>query len=675
MIAVRHTRYLVSAALLLVTACGDDASDGASVEPDAGLDVGAEDTGEDTSSDAGEDAMADASEDAGVDVPPPIEPEWCESETVHLYDPFVRDELDLWPDDLWTRADADSPTGSRLDVSNAPWVAATPDLLRPAIEDLSAVSGFARNGGVVLRFSAALDPTAVPTGDEGSTQSEALQWWDLGTSPPSRVPYEARPGDEDRDIVMWPLRPLRPNARHAVIATTALVAADGGCVAPSERTRDILTGRAVGTDLEPLVAPWTDALAAVELDAASVSAITTFSTHDDLAVFADIAARIAARDAGWIERPTCEDREAWRECVGVFDGRDYRTDDYISAATDGTPWAVPATIWLPLESDGAAPVVLFGHGLNGGRGQGGSVARRMAPNGWAVVAADAMQHAEHPTAEGGDGNLNALNFLGIDLDAFTIDALRLRGNFNQTALDRITLLRVLENDPDVDGDGVADVDVSSMAYWGISLGGMLGPATLALDERIEAGVLHIAGGRLLTFATDTENVAAFKPAIIALIGSEALFERLLPVAASLVDAADPATWAAHLLRDRIVGDPQHILLPVSSNDEVVPPSSGQALARALGAPHLAPVVLDTDLLTVVEGPLTGNLAGDVSAAYFQLDRVSRGEEVVLSSHGNTPHSAEGDLQALTFLETWLDAGTPTIIDPYVELGTPPLPAE
>jgi hypothetical protein len=289
-----------------------------------------------------------------------------------------------------------------------------------------------------------------------------------------------------------------------------------------------------------------------------------------------------------------------------------------------------------------------------------------------VVAPDAVSHGLHPSVDPDSADLAALAFLGIDLNAFTIDALTFRGNFNQTALDRLTLLRLLEQDPDIDGDGTPDIDVDRLAYWGVSLGGMLGPITLALDTRIRAGVLSIAGGRLLTFATDTAAVAPFRPAIVSIIGSEALFERLLPVAASLIDAADPATWATHMLRDRLVGDPQHVLLPVSSNDETVPPASGRALARALGAPHLAPVVLDTELLDVVEGPLAGNLPGNITAAYFQLDRVTVGDAVVLSNHDNTPHSAEGDLQIGTFFSTWLAAGIPTIVDPYDELGTPPL---
>ncbi len=191
----------------------------------------------------------------------------------------------------------------------------------------------------------------------------------------------------------------------------------------------------------------------------------------------------------------------------------------------------------------------------------------------------------------------------------------------------------------------------------------------------DASILHVAGGRLLTFATDTEAIAPFKNLIYRRVGSEALFYQLLPVASSLVDAADPATWGAWVLKDRLVGDtPPHLLFPVALEDEVVPPSTSRALARALGTPHIEPVASPVSLLPVVSAPVSGTLSeGTVTAGYFQHDRITTSDgELESAGHQSTPVSPESLHQVRRFLADWRSGETPTIVDPYAELGTPPL---
>jgi len=328
---------------------------------------------------------------------------------------------------------------------------------------------------------------------------------------------------------------------------------------------------------------------------------------------------------------------------------------------------------MPSERSGPLPVIFYGHGLNSKRWEGRELAKRFVPEGWIVIAADAMFHNEHPTNNGGD--LAALDFLGLDLDAFSLDALALRGNFNQTTLDRLHITRWIAGNPDVDGDGDADIDGTQMVYWGVSLGGMLGASLLALEPDFDTSILHVAGGRLLTFATDTEAIAPFKNLIYRRVGSEALFYQLLPVASSLVDAADPATWGAWVLKNRLVGETSpHLLFPVALEDEVVPPSTSRALARALGIPHIEPVASPVSLLPVLSPPVSGTLSdGAVTAGYFQHDRITTDDGVIEpAGHTSTPVSAESLHQVRRFLSDWRSGETPTIVDPYSELGTPPL---
>jgi len=228
--------------------------------------------------------------------------------------------------------------------------------------------------------------------------------------------------------------------------------------------------------------------------------------------------------------------------------------------------------------------------------------------------------------------------------------------------------------PDVDGDEHPDLAVDDLFYYGISLGGMMGSSLLALSEDFDAGILAVAGGGLLTFITDNSQVAPLKPVIMDLAGGEANFQRLLTVIQPLIDAADPATYAAITTGTRVNdGLAPDVFLQVALEDEQVPPATGRALARALWASHVRPVAGPVDLLEVEDAPLQGNRNdGDTTVAYFQLDRVTEGDTVAPARHNNTPFSPEGALQAVEFFESALRDGLGRVIDPYSELATPAL---
>jgi hypothetical protein len=211
---------------------------------------------------------------------------------------------------------------------------------------------------------------------------------------------------------------------------------------------------------------------------------------------------------------------------------------------------------------------------------------------------------------------------------------------------------------------------------------MMGVGLLALRDELQAGVLAVAGGSLLTFATDNEQVEPFKPVIHNLVGSELLFDRLLVVAQALIDAADPATFAPFVVKERrrAGADAPDLLVPLSIWDDTVPPAAGRALARALEAPLVEPVLVPVATLpTAATGVVDGNVQASAggapaSAGVFQFDRVTYGSgSPQLATHGSTPHSNEGAAQYLHFWRAWRDQGRAQIIDPYELIGTPPLP--
>lgn len=620
--------------------------------------------------DVGADAVADV-----VDATPPF----CSGATAQVYDPTVGAELELFPDDYYTRVDAESPTGLRLDLSPAiaPWIDDIADLLRGTFDGLDGLSGFGTNAGLVFRFDGPVG--SLPATAAESLASDAILLLDLSTDPPTRVPFEARTNDGGKDIILWPLRPLALAARHAAVITTAQPAADGGCLAPSETLRGLLTGAVEAPRLRALVPRYAAALAATGLAPEEISAATVFTTQDDVAVIRAVAADVRARSYGWSEPPTCVIDGGMRRCDGAFEAYDYRDGRIITDATPSASWRLEVTAWLPVGA-GPFPTVFAAHGIDDSvAGAPAQMARELVPEGFAVVAMDALDHGRHPTAAAISGGQHALAFMGIDLQEMTIDALTLRGNFNQTVVDRLQLIALLRADPDLDGDGAADLDAEHLGYYGVSLGGMMGAPLLALANNIDAGVLTVAGGRLMTFATDNATVEAFKPLLADVVGSEALLNRLFTAAQTVVDAADPATFGAHILADRLDSAPAipNLLCQVAIVDETVPPAAGKALARALGIPHVPPVLDPVALIaTSSPAPVVGNLAdGAATAGFFQYDRVSEGAGVTAATHNNTLFSAEASLQALHFLRAWRDTGRGEIIDPYAELSTPALSGE
>lgn len=595
-------------------------------------------------------------------------PSWCEAGTAHLYDPFVRDTLDQWPDDLHALIDPSSPTGVRLslDPTKARWSVDLPPLVAELAGMVSEASGFSRHGAIVLRFSGPVGELV----DRG--RGGALRLLDLSVTPAEDVPFEVTLGADGTQIQVQPLRPLRAGARHGVVLTNEHAAGDGGCVSPGPVLRELLDGEVSDPRLQRLVPRYAELIEAAGLSSPHlVSAATVFTVADDLGPMRGAAADLKDRAWRWEGDATCRPGEAGGTvCDRAFRGLDYRKPGGLVTASGQGSWTLPVRAWLP-AGPGPHPVVIYGHGMNGNRDEARHLAARVADLGLAVVAVDAMHHGDHPSRVPGEEP--GFAFLGIDMDGLKIDGVRMRTSFDQSGLDKLQLLEVLKADADLDGDGVDDLQLDQMAYVGVSLGGLLGPSLLALSGDIDAAALPVGGAYLMKFATDVELVDSFKPLFASLVGGEDALEALLVVAQSAVDGSDPATFAAHVLQQRFDEQPApHLLLPVATDDEIVPPSTGRALARALGLPHIPPVAVPVAGLDLgAPAPVAGNARAGRTAGFFQIDRITNDGVVEVARHANTPLSEECVHQWHAFLQTWLDDGVPTIVDPFVELGTPP----
>lgn len=602
----------------------------------------------------------------------PPGPAFCTGATGHRWDPLGTAEPDFFPDGMLVRADATSPSGYRLEITaeTAPWTLQAPDLLKDAFQSMNRLTGFGAMGGALFRFTAPVN--GLPTTADESVTNPGWQLWDLGQTPPVRVPFEIHALEGGLTVELWPLRPLHLATMHALVVTRAAHADDGDCIAPAPTTQALLGSASVLASLPDAArvsafAPaYQAALAQLGVDPADVSVLSVFPTHDDLAPVRAAAADVQTRPVAWGAPGDCTEADGLIECQATTTVLDYRDDaGVVDGGREPREGEIPVTYWLPATGTGPFPVVVYGHGLNSHRDEGREFAVRVAERGLAVIAMEAVEHGDHPFIADPSGE-DAMRFLGIDLAHLKIDAPRLAGNFNQTNVDRIRLIHLIRTDGDPNGDGVPDFDTTRVAYLGASLGAMCGAGLLALSPDLDAGALTIGGARLVSVVTDTALVAQYKPLIGNLVGSVEAFDRLVPILQHVIDAADPGTWGAHVLQDRFDGrTPPSVYASYGMSDEVVPPAAGRSLARALGAPQLSPVRVPVDLVDVIDdAPVVGNREnGTRTSAFYQLDTVTRDGESRPATHVATAKSDEVAAQIRAFLGAWADGDVPTIVRP------------
>lgn len=595
-----------------------------------------------------------------------------ECNTQQIYNPQVLPSLDLWPDTFLTNPDENSSTGIRLSpsIERAKWIGTLNPVLGNLILDAEGYTGFARIAKIIIHFN---HPVAnLPENAAESVSSDALMLFELGSESNRRVPYSIEEINDAAGgvrLIINTLETLRPATEYVLIGTRELQDTDGGCISPAPLARSLISGKSPAPEYDNAARQYKMAIEKTGYEPKDVVIAVPFITHDEL------SSVVAARDHAenqtfeFIEPPQCFDEGSRLRCEGRFEASDYR-DESKRFITDGDPkrqYILPFTVWFPTGVTGPFPTMLYGHGLSGSRHSATWLATDLTRLGMAIVAIDALYHGDHPTADLGGSN-GALQFLGVIQNGLLLDGRAQRGHFNQVQLDRIQFIQLLIQNPDLTGDGEPDLQFDDFAYWGISFGGLHGPGTLALQGNIDAAILSVPGGNLTQFITENQMGELAIPIVDVHLEEFGGFLAFLAVAQTIVDPGDPATWAAHVMRDRLVGQIPHLLMATAEFDGTVPPETAYSLARGLGIPQVSPFRTAVDPLPSTEGPVSLNFEG-VTAGYFQLDRIDDGE--TKAAGHNVPESVEALTQSDHFWETWRQ-GTPEIIDPYPIVGTPPL---
>ena len=313
---------------------------------------------------------------------------------------------------------------------------------------------------------------------------------------------------------------------------------------------------------------------------------------------------------------------------------------------------IPITLVLPAAPPATAagyPVAVLGHGLGASRHAVLTFAEPLTRAGFAVAAIDLADFGSRHDPEDVGNNLDGVlaSFSGDPAlrDGFAdatgvgttfaflrgfVNLSAVRDSVRQSALDLAQVARLMRRD-DLDlsalagayGGAAPRLDGSRVAYLGESYGALVGAVFAAIEPDVDLYVLDVPGGGILDLeiASSPEIGSMLIPFARSVYGVEGRFDRFHPVvsmAQSILDAADPLTYAPHVLRDRFtVGDracgPRHLLAIEVMGDELIPNSATGALARAMGLPVLEPYLELPPETAAVASPAVANVGGQTAA--------------------------------------------------------------
>jgi hypothetical protein len=641
------------------------------------------------------------------------------------YDRMDPLNLTPFPDDYFRIDDASMPSGYALGFPAPPF----PELFQAqTFEALAAqtygVDGWSRLAPIVIAFTHAMDPSAVPANESASIDPmAALSLIDVDPASPQfgeRVPFRmvvrddtAFDGTTDHAALIFPTIDLRERGRYVVVVTRRAFAAGepGRPFGPSSFGANVLAAPSDGEAVEV-----TRARDVVEPALGVVEALPVPIPREDVALAFGLSIRTqpAPTDLAYIKEQTlagpppelvlpdlanpcpnpnnfCIRTVATRalEIRGRVRLPNFRDPDYrlfVRDETTGLPVAqaiveVPFMMSLPLEAlDGPVPIVMYQHGnpgspleaiRDGGTGY-------LDDAGWAVAGIqDTLNREIAPDV--------ALQVQFILL--LSVSSQQLPDYWNQTGADMIGFLRAIQGMDSLDlmhrgtdglpalgPDGIPEIDTSRILYHGISEGGNNAQRFLPFAPELIAATPTVGGARL-----GETIIHQSGSSILAQIGGflPQLRPRDLWVGLSLFqlgfDAQDGHSYLKHLYREPLlpfVGSsdvtPPSTLWTEGFGDSLVPNNASRAMAREVGAPQVRPIVRAVPGMEQVDAPLAENLGPGLTTGYFQYDPATTPYCVTRpqpEGHYCPQSAPEAQAQRRHFLESALD-GAAEIVSPF-----------
>ncbi len=255
---------------------------------------------------------------------------------------------------------------------------------------------------------------------------------------------------------------------------------------------------------------------------------------------------------------------------------------------------VPFVVHLPcslVEDPHAGALVQFGHGVLGDHDESASLVQLANDYGWVLfgVSWTGMKKAD----------ISAITLmLANDATGFSIIPDRLHQGHLEFMLAARMMQGPMVEDPLLQQEGQALIDPDRLYFYGVSQGGILGGAQVAMSPDIDRAVLCVPGTPFGLILTRSQNFQPFLRLLEAKYSDWMDISLLMGLMQMLWDPTESAGWAG--LQDK------DVLIQSAIGDASVTTLSAQVMARSYGALLMEPSVRPVWGLDSMEPPFEGS---------------------------------------------------------------------
>lgn len=540
-----------------------------------------------------------------------------------------------WPSMAYVIEDAGTATGLRLDLP-ADGMPVNVDGVPIDPAAFNRWDGFSAIGPMLAMFPGGVSPEGLPPHRDPAASLApgspiVLVDLDAGERAPCFAEVDANARDAaEAALIIRPLVRLRPGGHYAVAIRNTVKDLAGKPLAAPPGFAALRDGKDLAHPRFAAVAAGApamfDALAAAGVERRELVLAWDFVVASDDFLRGDLltmrAAALAAIgvDAANVTFTTSPAAPPAlpRRYTGTFTSPSFLTDGEADASVmrrdaqgrpvlAGTYDARFAAIVPSCMSDQQIlprPVVVFGHGLFGsaeGYLNDDFVAGIAEQNCVTIVAGDfiGLTDRQLPLAPYVVADFNKGPQIADKLEQSIVDFMTLesavRGPMSRSAAFKINAKSV--------------IDPTRVFYVGGSLGGIMGNTFMAYDPNLTRGVLAVPGGNWSMLLERSTAWALLLGIHQGSYRDPAVQQLDLALAFGMgMEAVDPMTTAAHVLRDPLPGTPaKSILMWYALGDSLVTNISTEMLARTMQIPLLGPTVKTPFGLELVTDPQPSGL--------------------------------------------------------------------
>jgi hypothetical protein len=541
-----------------------------------------------------------------------------------------------YPSAVFTKDDSTSPTGLRLDLTSDLFPVNSEGTQFDPVR-LNKLDGFSPATQIVAYFPERIDKSSLPplsNPDASLAGDSATVIVDMETG--ARVAHFAEVDaqstkEEDRQaMLIRPMARLANAHRYAVAVTNRVKTVDGKTPAAPDGWAAILAGTATSERAKRQAARMPaifDALGKAGVAKGDVVVAWDFVTASETA---DIGALLSMRaqtvDALGKETfafkiDKVEDdfsTHAQRRVTGTFEAPKFISqtklnvpeatltfDDKGAPVRDGKLTA-PFTVILPRAANkGPVGFLVFGHGFLGSAAgelgdSGGSYMQSFLDDkAFAAIGTDWTGLSQYEGLDPAGSSAAALAVKDINHLGWISDRLA-QAVVNVTVLAHIA--PQIAKDPSLAINGAAAIDASSVGYYGISLGGVMGSVMMGISPDLQRGVLNVGAASWTTLLQRSTNWALFKLIVDGSYPDKLDQQVLVCLLQQYLDTADGMNLASHYA-DPLPGNPKkQVLLQIGVGDVQVSNVASEMFARTAALPLLSDSPLQVWGMKPVDGP-------------------------------------------------------------------------